>query len=271
MNPNAPHLVLSRTNTPETAGTSLAHGQVQYASVRSPGKLTDNEDALAILPVDEHRSVLAVADGVGGRTGGADAAELTLEVLARSVAAVGEDESALRTAILNGIEAAQAAVLELGIGAATTLALVEIEGNLVRPYHIGDSEILVIGQRGKIHFQSISHSMVAYAVEAGMLCPDEAVHHKDRHIISNAIGLTDMRIEIGPAIRLQPNDTVLLATDGLFDNLYLSEIVEKIRRGRLDKAVNALVEMALGRMLEPGPDLPSKPDDLSLAAFRQRG
>ncbi|MCC6907659.1 MAG: protein phosphatase 2C domain-containing protein [Phycisphaerales bacterium] len=270
MNPNTPHLVLSRTNTPETAGAPLSHGQVQYASVRSPGKATDNEDALAILPVDRQRSVLAVADGVGGRTGGADAAELTLEVLARSVAAVGEDESALRTAILNGIEAAQAAVLALGIGAATTLALVEIDGNLVRPYHIGDSEILVIGQRGKIHFQSISHSMVAYAVEAGMLCPDEAVHHKDRHIISNAIGLTDMRIEIGPAIRLQARDTVLLATDGLFDNLYPAEVIERVRRGPLDRAVAALAELALSRMMEPGANMPSKPDDLTLIAFRQQ-
>lgn len=271
MSPKATHLVLSRSNTPETARVTLSRGIVEYATIRSPAKGTDNEDALAVLPVDRNRVVLAVADGVGGRTGGADASEQTLAVLGDALAEIGDDESALRTAILNGIEAAQAQVLGLGTGAATTLAMVEIDGNLVRPYHIGDSEILVVGQRGKVHFQSISHSMVAYAVEAGMLCPDEAVHHKDRHIISNAIGLPEMRIEIGPTIRLQTHDTVLIATDGLFDNLYMSEIIERVRRGPLDRAVGALVELALSRMMEPAAEMPSKPDDLTLIAFRQKG
>lgn len=271
MTPNAAQLRLSRSNTPETAGVSLSHGLVQYATMRSPAKGTDNEDALAILPVDEGRTVLAVADGVGGRTGGADAAELTLEVIAGAVAEIGDDDNALRTAILNGIEAAQERVLAMGTGAATTLALVEVVGDMIRPYHIGDSEILVVGQRGKVHFQSISHSMVAYAVEAGMLCRDEAVHHKDRHIISNAVGLVEMRIEIGPAIRLQAHDTVLLATDGLFDNLYISEIVERVRKGPLEVAVGHMVDLAITRMMEAGAETPSKPDDLTLIAFRQNG
>ena len=271
MPPNAAQLRLSRRNTPETAGVLLSHGRVEYATMRCPAKETDNEDALAVLPVDRERRVVAVADGGGGRSGGADAAELTLEVIAAAVAEIGDDEHALRTAILNGIEAAQERVLAMGTGAATTLALVEIARDVIRPYHIGDSEILVVGQRGKVHFQSISHSMVAYAVEAGMLCRDEAVHHKDRHIISNAIGLVEMRIDIGPAIRLKARDTVLLASDGLFDNLYLSEVVERIRKGPLDEAVGNLVDLALTRMMEAVAPKPSKPDDLTLIAFRHAG
>lgn len=265
------HLLLSRCNSPERACVPLSHGLAVCATLRSPARETDSEDALAVVPVDRTRSLLAVADGVGGRMGGADAARITLETLRDAVGEVDEDESALRIAILNGIEAAQQNVLNLGIGAATTLAAVEIAGDTIRPYHIGDSEIMVIGQRGRIRFQSISHSMVAYAVEAGMLCPDEAVHHRDRHIISNAIGLAEMRIEIGPAIRLNRRDTVLLATDGLFDNLYISEIVERVRKGPLEQAVAALTDEALGRMLEPAEGRPSKPDDLSIIAFRPGG
>ncbi len=262
------HLLLSRCNTPESACVALPHGLAVCSTVRSPSKESDNEDALAILPVDHRRSVLAVADGVGGRTGGAEAAQITLEAIRKAVADAEEEEAALRIAILNGIEAAQHSVIDLGIGAATTLAAVEIAGDIIRPYHIGDSEIMVVGQRGRVRFQSISHSMVAYAVEAGMLCPDEAVHHKNRHIISNAVGLPEMRIEIGPAIRLNRRDTVLLATDGLFDNLYISEIVERIRKGPLEQTVASLTETALRRMLEPEQGQPSKPDDLSIIAFR---
>jgi len=263
------HLLLSRRNTPELACVALEHGLAVFSTLRSPGKETDNEDALAVLPIDRQRTVLAVADGVGGRMGGAEAAQITLETIREAVAEVEEDEAALRIAILNGIEAAQRNVIDLGIGAATTLAAVEIAGDTIRPYHIGDSEIMVVGQRGRVRFQSISHSMVAYAVESGMLCRDEAVHHKDRHIISNAIGLAEMRIEIGPAIQLQRHDTVLLATDGLFDNLYLSEIVEWVRKGPLEEAVASLTQTAVNRMLESAEGRPSKPDDLSIIAFRQ--
>ncbi len=263
------NLLLSRCNSPETACVPLPHGLAVVSTMRSPAKESDNEDALAVLSVDRGRSVLAVADGVGGRTGGAEAAQATLESLRDAVSDAGEEEFDLRTAILNGIESAQQRVTDLGIGAATTLAAVEIVGDTVRSYHIGDSEIMIVGRRGRVRFQTISHSLVAYAVEAGMLCPDEAVHHKDRHIISNAVGLAEMRIEIGPAVTLQKHDTILLASDGLFDNLYISEIVERIRKGHLDRAVNLLVETALGRMLEPAEGRPSKPDDLTIIAFRQ--
>jgi len=104
-----------------------------------------------------------------------------------------------------------------------------------------------------------------------MLCRDAAMHHKDRHIISNAVGLTEMRIEIGPGIRLKTHDTVLLATDGLFDNLYIAEIIARVRKGPLGVAVENLVDLAITRMMEAGAELPSKPDDLTLIAFRQSG
>ena len=47
------------------------------------------------------------------------------------------------------------------------------------------------------------------------------------------IGTPDMRIEMGCAIELSPRDTVLLATDGLFDNLRTREIVELLRKGTI--------------------------------------
>ena len=132
----------------------------------------------------------------------------------------------LRAAILNGIEAANQAVRDLGTGAATTLALVEIQDRTIRTYHVGDSEILVTGQRGKVKLQTIPHSPIGYAVEAGLMEEEEAIHHEARHVISNVIGSDQMRIEMGPPTELAPRDTLLLASDGLFDNLFPDEIVE---------------------------------------------
>ena len=178
------------------------------------------------------------------------------------------NRSTLRTAILNGIEAANQTVRDLGTGAATTMALVEIQDRTIRPYHVGDSAILVTGQRGKLKLQTIPHSPIGYAVEAGLMKEEDAIHHESRHVISNVIGSDQMRIEIGPPIEMAPRDTLLLASDGLFDNLLPDEIVEAVRRGPLDEAVGELVAIAQQRMAAQQGTAPSKPDDLTVIAYR---
>ena len=42
-----------------------------------------------------------------------------------------------------------------------------------------------------------------------------------------------MRIEIGPAVCLSQLDTVVIASDGLFDNLSIQEVVGSMRKGKL--------------------------------------
>jgi serine/threonine protein phosphatase PrpC len=105
-------------------------------------------------------------------------------------------------------------------------------------------------------------------MEAGVLDGDQAIHHEDRHLVSNVVGAADMRIEMGPIVRLRARDTVLLATDGLFDNLYQPEIITGIRCGRLDRAAAALATAARARMTDPEVEAPSKPDDLTFVIFR---
>jgi serine/threonine protein phosphatase PrpC len=80
-----------------------------------------------------------------------------------------------------------------------------------------------------------------------------------------------MRVEIGPALDLALRDTVLLASDGLFDNLFIDEIVDIIRTGPLPAAADRLVEAARKRMEGDGSDgHPCKPDDLTVVLFRPR-
>ena len=131
--------------------------------------------------------------------------------------------------------------------------------------------MLVVGQRGKIKLQTVSHSPVGYALESGLLEEEEALHHDQRHLISNMVGSAEMRIEVGSPIRLAPRDTVLLATDGLLDNLSLQEIVDGIRTGPLVGVVRHLVQNCGQRMREPEGDQPSKPDDVTFLLFRLTG
>ncbi len=252
----------------DPSSMSVASGNTAYYTHRSPDKETDNEDCLAIIPYNKNSAVLIVADGLGGYPAGDTASAIAIRTLSSHISQA-EDATLLRDAILNGIEQANQSILDKTSGAATTLAIAELQGNTIRAYHVGDSIVMVCGQRGKLKFQSVAHSPVGYAVESGMLDQDEAVHHEHRHFISNAVGDPEMRIEIGATITLSPHDTLILASDGLTDNLYQDEIIELTRKGKLTNAVSKIVEQARTRMIEPKPDQPSHPDDLSVILYRQ--
>jgi serine/threonine protein phosphatase PrpC len=246
----------------------FARGEVAVYSARSPERDGGNEDAAALILIDSEQGLLAVADGVGGQAGGESAAEIALRELERAVAAADLGSRTLRGAVLDGVEQGNEAVRRLGIGAATTLVVAEIAGDTLRPYHVGDSAMLVVGQRGKLKLQTVPHSPVGYALESGLMEEQEALHHDQRHLISNMVGSAEMRIEVGSPIRLAPRDTVLLATDGLLDNLTLQEIVDGIRTGSLAAVVQNLAQCCARRMREPEAEYPSKPDDVTFLLFR---
>jgi serine/threonine protein phosphatase PrpC len=269
-------LVVAEGLMNEPAVLEIAGGTAAVFTTRSPLKSTANEDVAAIFPVATEHGILAVADGLGGHAGGERASRLAVETIQQTVyeasALGGYDEGeSLRPAILDGIEAANSQVRSLGTGSATTLVLVEIQDRVIRPYHVGDSALLLFGQRGKLKFQTIAHSPIGYAVESGMIKEEDAIHHEERHVISNVIGSEQMRVEMGPAIEMAARDTLVLASDGLLDNLLPAEIVELVRVGPLGQALSQLVAVALERMngkATANSATPSKPDDLTVIAFR---
>ena len=254
----------------DVAVHALATGEVAVFSCRSPGRDGPNEDCAAVLPFGDGSYVFAVADGLGGGRAGARASSLAIDSLEAALEEARHEQWPLRTAVMNGIERANEAIRGLGIGAFTTLSAVDLCEGAVRPYHVGDSMILLIGQRGRLKLQTMAHSPVGFAVEAGLLDEDKAMHHAERHLVSNVLGAPDMRIEVGSQRRIAPLDTLVLASDGLSDNLRTDEIIALLRTGPLDAACDRLAELARARMHAPGDGEPSKPDDLTFVVFRAR-
>jgi PPM family protein phosphatase len=252
---------------------AVAGGAAAIWATPRPGN-DASEDALLVMPVGTDSAVLAIADGMGGMPGGGTAAALAIGALATAVEEGLGAGLRLQTAILDGFGRANAAVLAMGTGAATTLAVAELSGGQVRAYNVGDSEVMVIGQRGRIKLRTLSHSPVGFALQAGLVDHEEALHHEDRHLVSNFVGSRDMRIEVGSALRLGAMDTLVVCSDGLVDNLRLAEIAEVMRCGPLDRQLHTLARRTLARM--SGPEVadpenhPSKPDDLSLIAYRRQ-
>lgn len=260
-------MIYCQTDLEEPEQIELLHGQLFIYTHRSPFKETDNEDCLAVIPLNSTSGILAIADGLGGAPLGASASCLSVETIEKTLKQ-NAGNLQLREIILDSFEKANRNILEKGTGSATTLAVVELQGNEVRTYHVGDSKIVVCGQRGKIKINTVSHSPVEYAVEAGVLDENEAVLHDERHLVSNVVGSHDMSITLGSTIKLSDHDTLLIASDGLFDNLYMEEIIEIMRKGPLKAAASNLAEAATERMKSDETEGPGHPDDLSFILYR---
>ena len=232
-------------------------GEVAVSTIGDLDKAGPNEDSAAVIPVNEDYLVLIVADGVGGMAGARRASNLTVETVGAAVQSIDETTGTkLRTAILDGIEAANQAVLDLGSRSASTLALAEIGPGYIRTYHVGDSILLLCGQRGLVKLQTTPHSPVGFAMEAGLIDENEALQHNELNLIFNVIGSADMRIEIGSELPIAARDTLLIASDGLTDNVRQEESVEIIRKGSVEKAIIGLTEIAQNRMRTEAPGRP---------------
>lgn len=220
---------------------------------------------MALITVSEKQAVIAIADGLGGHAQGQAASCIAVETLCKAMRKKSRARTSLRNLILDGIELANRKILALKSGAATTLVIAEIDGSKVRIYQVGDSTALITGQRGNQKYTTIAHSPVGYAQEAELLSEAEAMQAHDRHIVANTVGSRDMRIEIGPVIKMARYDTLLLSSDGLTDNIMTHDLVEMTRTGPIGDACERLYKKALNAMALPTGHV----DDLSVAVFRR--
>ncbi len=266
---------------------------VAFASRAAPDKRSGNEDAAGFWALGEAGLVLAVADGMGGTPSGADASATAIDELDTALRDRRATDS-VRSAILDAFENANARILERGIGSGTTLVAVEIatglepgthrrkaasgsagasakhETTFARTYHAGDSSAFAVGQRGQLRLETIAHSPVGYAVAAGVLEPDEGHHHDDRHLLSNCLGSREMRVEVGAATALRARDTLVLASDGVVDNVERQDLFDGIRTGRLGARAEALLAQVAATMDGRDAALPAHPDDATLLLYRGR-
>ena len=266
-----------KENTPQTrtlyqqeaAEVELAKfcsGTSASCSHKCPDKVSPNEDAAAWIELSDNHGVMVVADGMGGHCAGDRAARTAIESIIEHCQD-SNDEMSLRAKILDAIEAANREVLSWGIGAGSTIVVAEYLFGTVRVVHVGDSTALLTSNRGTIKFLSVAHAPVAMAVEIGMLNESEAIEHEDRNIINNCIGSVEMKIEVGPEVSMAARDTLLLASDGLFDNLTTTQVINSIRAGHLERQMNVIIQKT--RSLMAGDGEIGKPDDLTVLCFRQ--
>ncbi|MCB0365337.1 MAG: protein phosphatase 2C domain-containing protein [Bdellovibrionaceae bacterium] len=236
-------------------------------SSRCPGDKVENEDSVGLM-IFEDFALAVVSDGLGGHKGGAAASKLAVGTLNQAALHWRKQDPKerieRREMILQAIESAHAEIKAMGIGAGTTISVAEVTSSWVRFYSLGDSFGLLMGGMGTLKFKNVEHSPVGYCLEAGAITEDDVIGHPASGVVLNALGIDPIRMEISQELELAKRDHILLASDGLTDNLKHSVICEDLRRGSMEEKMAKLVD---GAHLQMSKDK-GKPDDLTMVLIR---
>lgn len=186
-------------------------------------------------------ALLAIADGMGGYGGGAEASAVTMRALHTALTPLFEStlggqlrpeqvaadqlRGALNHASQKVHAAAQADAQRKGMGAAAVVAI--LWQNAVFMGHVGDCRAYHF-RAGQLKQLTKDQTLVQRMLDQGTLQPHEAVNHRARNELSQALG---RRPDVAPGLcqlSLSRGDWLILACDGLEAHLKHADLRQEI-------------------------------------------
>ena len=201
-----------------------------------------NEDSL--FPTDDgqtsDRVTLMVADGMGGHVAGEVASRLAVNAAASSELDPADRVAAGNRAIRE--EVGRQPDLE---GMGTTMTMVQLDGQkgIAHFAHVGDSRGYLL-RGGELTQVTQDHTVMAEYLASGKLSAEEVMNHPQRHMITRCLGLTRFVNVDEMLIDLEPEDRILLCSDGLNSMVDDGKIAEGLGIGTAGDAAWKLVEIA---------------------------
>jgi protein phosphatase len=194
--------------------------------------------------------LMALADGMGGHSGGATASKIAIDILIEEYykAWLGSIPESLVKAFHKANEEVIARSqnnIDLD-GMGTTLTAVVFQKEKMYYAHVGDSRGYVIFENHISQFTE-DHSYVASLVKAGVITEEEALTHPEKNIITRAIGINpELKVDTSQKHQKIKNDQyILLCCDGLHGVVSNEEIVSVFHEYRVpDVICEKLIEKA---------------------------
>ena len=217
------------------------------------GDRKEQQDRAAILPHPKGGGVVlaVVADGMGGHTGGALAAQQVLHTARNNL-----EHFSARTESAGEMLQASISEAHMMIKASrfmnekdphSTAVMLLLQPGKVSWAHCGDSRIYRF--RGdKLFSRSTDHSYVEQLVRQGRITPAQALVHPNRNILVTSLGGGDEpRVDLGEAEDLQGGDSFLLCSDGLWGYFGEAELGGVVAAFSAREAAEALTGRARTR------------------------
>lgn len=233
---------------------------------------TENQDSFLIEECEKAScSILALCDGMGGANAGGLASQLSAKAFVNylyhhlsSYATRFADYPRIMMEACeeaNGVAFAYSQFGDNLTGMGTTLIAAIIRRN-------GTGYILNVGdsrayQMHKKNLKQISkdHSLVEELLEAGIITPEQAIHHPQKNVITRALG-SDQTVDADIyELNLQLGDCLLLCSDGLSNIVPEGEIAAVLQDSEdAEAAVRDLMDLALSR---------GAPDNVTIVVWKR--
>jgi protein phosphatase len=197
---------------------------LDFAAVTDIGcRRSNNEDSYGY---DAEQHIYAVCDGMGGSAAGEIASGMAVRTLIGCFGSMAPGlpaseqavpvENRLLSSIVEANRVVRAAAAEnpeydrMG----TTLVCACLDGDRIVVGNVGDSRAYLL-RRGSCLQITQDHSLVDEQIRSGNMTPEMAAASSLQSVITRAIGVTETVEPDLFAARLQPDDMLLLASDGL--------------------------------------------------------
>ena len=212
--------------------------------------------------------VLMVADGIGGNVAGETASQMAVDTFREAF--LHAQSPSLSQRLVEALESANSAIYQKTLeqpnlqGMGTTVVAAALLRERLYVAHAGDSRAYLI-RKGKAYQLTLDHTWAQEAIEAGRLTAAQAREHPNRHVIKRYVGIAPT-VEVDPLLvdinrgpldpdqiqswpksdhlDLQPDDTLLLCSDGLTDVVSDKEIEQTVTRNQPQEAARKLIELA---------------------------
>lgn len=233
------------------------------------GDRKEQQDRVAILPHPKVKGVAmaVVADGMGGHTGGALAAEQVIHTVRNNLEHFSPSEDSPQKLLENCIVEAHTMIKAARCinekDPHSTAVLMLLQPGRISWGHCGDSRFYRF--RGdKLAFRSVDHSYVEHLIEAGKITPEEALCHPYRNVLLTSLGGgEDPKMTFGEATDIADGDAYLLCSDGLWGYFDDAELGGVIAAFSAREACEVLIKRARERSGGEG-------DNVSLAIIKYK-
>mgnify|MGYP000160808114 FL=1 len=240
---------------------------IDACAAQHQGDRREQQDRVVILPHARRKGVAlaVVADGMGGHTGGALAAEQVVHTSKTNLDQfLGADECPQQM-LLNSMQEAHTMIKASRFmnekDPHSTAVMLLLQPGRVTWGHCGDSRLYHF--RGKqLVRRTVDHSYVEHLVATGKITAQQALTHPNRNVLLASLGgQEDPRVSLDEVTELTAGDAFVLCSDGLWGYFDDGELASVVADNSARRACELLIDKARQRANGGG-------DNLSLAIIK---